>query len=331
MIKVTKLAILMIVLILLSGCGPGFNAAAASSTPTIVALAATTVPAATPAALATATPIPPPSPTATPTLPGPTPAAPATPTAAPPTPAPAAATAAPAPVSEPPAGPWVTEPAAPERAVVSNADLSGEWDFTFGVMSLTQRGSSLEGTYQWYGGVDTGRITGIVIDELDQFKGLWISDRSPNSQGLLNWRLNPDRAGFSGSFEGGRGGQWCGVRSGQPLPAGCGLSGVWEVRFGSPPDVTGQASLVQTGRTVSGSYVDSAGGAGEITAGQISVESLTEARVTGTWRNDRGESDSFDWRLDLTTGRTFQGRRDPGNSEWCGWRQGTDPPQPCGW
>jgi hypothetical protein len=53
--------------------------------------------------------------------------------------------------------------------------------------------------------------------------------------------------------------------------------------------------------------------------------------LTGTWRNERGEQDSLEWRLDLTTGRTFQGRRDPGNSEWCGWRQGAAEPDPCGW
>ena len=326
MIKTTKLASLLILLILLSGCGLGFNAAAASSTPTIVPLAANTETLQTPAPAATASPQPPPSPTTAPATPSPTPAAPnegvTVQDQAAPGPTPAATAAAPSPV---------TEPVVIEQAAPSNQTLSGEWDFTFGVMSLTQRGSRVEGTYQWYGGIDTGRIEGLVIDELDQFQGLWVSDRSPNSQGLLRWRLTPDWASFSGSFEGGNSGQWCGVRSGQPLPAGCGLSGVWQLRFGSPPDVTGQAALVQTGQTVSGTYRDSQGHSGEIVAGSISVESLTEAKVTGTWRNDRDEQDSFEWRLDLTTDRTFQGRRDPGNSEWCGWREGTDPPEQCGW
>ena len=92
---------------------------------------------------------------------------------------------------------------------------------------------------------------------------MWISDRSPNSQSLLRWRLAADRNSFSGASEGGSTSeQWCGVRSGQPLPSGCGFSGVWQLRFGSPPDLIGQATLVQTGQTVQGTYVDSEGAYG---------------------------------------------------------------------
>ena len=124
---------------------------------------------------------------------------------------------------------------------------------------------------------------------------------------------------------------WCGVRAGQPLPAGCGFSGVWQLRFGNPPGVTGQANLVQTGPTVQGSYTTSEGHSGEIIDGLVSVQSTTEIILSGTWRNDQGQQDSFEWRLDLTTGQSFQGRRDPGNSEWCGWRPGADEPEACGW
>jgi hypothetical protein len=66
-------------------------------------------------------------------------------------------------------------------------------------------------------------------------------------------------------------------------------------------------------------------------AAEVSAASITKVNLTGTWRNDQGEQDSFEWRFDLTTGRTFQGRRDPGNSEWCGWREGTSEPKQCGW
>jgi hypothetical protein len=215
--------------------------------------------------------------------------------------------------------------------VAANPSLAGTWDFTFGTMSLTQREARVEGTYQWYGGVDTGQIQGIALTDLRQFQGVWLSHRSSNSQGELRWYLAPDWASFSGSFTSSKTGQWCGVRSGQPLPAGCGFSGVWQLRFGNPPGVTGQATLVQTGQTVTGTYVDSQGHSGEIVDGVITVESLTEVKLKGTWRNDQGEQDTFEWRLDLTTGRTFQGRRDPGNSEWCGWRQGTSEPEQCGW
>jgi hypothetical protein len=199
-------------------------------------------------------------------------------------------------------------------------------------MSLTQRDMKVEGTYQWYGGADTGQIKGIIVDELDQFQGIWVSDRSPNNQSLIRWRLAADYNSFSGVSEGGSTAeQWCGVRSGQPLPAGCGFSGVWQLRFGSPPGLTGQATLVQTGQTVQGTYLDSEGHTGEIVNGVITVHSITEAKLTGVWRNDQGEQDTFEWRLDLSTGRTFQGRRDPGNSEWCGWREGTSEPEQCGW
>jgi hypothetical protein len=190
--------------------------------------------------------------------------------------------------------------------------LTGAWDFTFGTMVLTQREARVEGTYQWYGGVDTGQIQGITLADLKQFQGLWRSHRRSTSQGQLRWNLAPDWTRFSGTFASSKTGQWCGVRSGQALPAGCGFSGVWDLRFGSPPAVTGQASLVQTGQRVRGSYVDSQGHNGEI-EGLMTVESLTEAKLNGTWRNDQGEQDTFEWRLDLTTGRTFQGRRDPGN------------------
>ena len=211
------------------------------------------------------------------------------------------------------------------------ASLAGAWDFTFGTLALTQRDATVEGTYQWYGGADTGQVRGIVVAELDQFQGVWISDRSLNSQSLIRWQLAADRRSFTGTAEGGSTSQqWCGVRSGQPLPAGCGFSGVWQLRFGNPPGLTGQATLVQTGQTVQGTYVDSEGHTGEID-GVVTAQSITEAKLTGVWRNDEGEQDTFEWRLDLTTGRTFQGHRNPGNSEWCGWRAGTNEPEQCGW
>jgi len=39
---------------------------------------------------------------------------------------------------------------------------------------------------------------------------------------------------------------------------------------------------------------------------------------------DRGEQDTFEWRLNLTTAVPSRGGADPGNSEWCGWRERTD-------
>jgi len=229
-----------------------------------------------------------------------------------------------------PATPVATSAAVPSQPVGASSGeaLSGAWDFTFGTMTLTQRNSRVEGVYQWYGGVDTGQVQGIILPELKQFQGLWISDRSPNSQGTLRWQLAADR--FSGSFDGARTGQWCGVRSGQPLPAGCGFSGVWNLRFGNPSG-TGQATLTQTGQTVQGTFVDSQGHTGEIVDGIITMESITEMKLSGTWRNDQGQQDSFEWRLNLTTGQAFEGRRDPGNSEWCGWREGASEPEQCGW
>ncbi|MCB0212113.1 MAG: PD40 domain-containing protein [Anaerolineae bacterium] len=218
-----------------------------------------------------------------------------------------------------------------EETLPANTALTGDWDFSFGTMSLTQRSAVVDGTYSWYGSVDTGTIDGIVLDDLSQFQGLWISDRNSDSQQLLRWKIAPDYNSFTGSTTGGMNAQqWCGVRSGQPLPDGCGFSGSWQLHFASPVDMTGQATLVQTGATVQGTFVDSEGHSGEIT-GVVTVASTTEVMLSGTWSNDQGQQDTFEWHLDLTTGRTFQGRRDPGNSEWCGWREGTDEPVPCGW
>jgi hypothetical protein len=248
-------------------------------------------------------------------------------TPVPPSPMPAAIVAV-------PASPTAVVTAAGTAAVpaaTAEASMSGEWDFTFGKLSLTQSDADVTGTYQWYGGADTGKMTGVVIEDLDQFQGMWISDRNPSSQNLLRWYLAADRSSFSGATQdGSTKQQWCGVRSGQPLPTGCGFSGVWELHFASQPGVTGQATLVQTGQAVRGTYVDGKGHSGEIVDGVVSVQSLTEVRLTGTARDDRGEQSTFEWRLDLTTGRTFQGRRNPGNAEWCGWRAGAEPPAQCG-
>lgn len=223
-------------------------------------------------------------------------------------------------------GPASSAPAATPVA----ASLSGEWDFAFGAMSLSEQNESVKGSYRWYGGADTGQLKGVVLSKLGQFQGLWLSDRSPNSQGFWRGQLSANGTGFSGTFEGSETSQpWCGVRSGQPLPPGCGFSGVWQLRFGSPPGL-GQATLTQTGATVEGTFVDSQGQPGEIVGGVVTVHSLTEATLSGVWRNAQGQQDSFEWRLNLTTGRTFEGRRDPGNSEWCGWRQGTSEPDECG-
>ena len=209
--------------------------------------------------------------------------------------------------------------------------MTGEWDFTFGKLSLTQTDTDVAGSYQWYGGADTGKVAGVVLEDLGQFQGMWISDRALTSQNLMHWRLAADYNSFSGTTQdGSTKQQWCGVRSGQPLPAGCGFSGVWELHFASSPGVTGQATLVQTGQTVRGTYMDGKGHSGEILNGVVSVQSTTEVRLTGTWRDDQGKADTFEWRLDLTTGRTFQGRRNPGNAEWCGWRAGADQPASCG-
>lgn len=314
--KLSLMILSFMLLILLTGCDSVLdNAAATSATPTIVPLPAIT---ATPDI---------PTPTALPlSLPSPTPV-PATSTLTPPSPTSAAAVVTP-PVT---VGP-LTGATEANTTLVTGASLSGAWDFSFGTISLTQRDSNLEGTYQWYGGADTGQIKGVIVAELNQFQGLWISDGSPNNQRLLRWQLAGDGNSFSGATEGGSTSQqWCGVRSGQPLPAGCGFSGVWQLRFGSPAGVTGQATLVQTGQTVQGTYVDSQGHTGEIVDGVVTVQSVTEATLTGTWRNEWDEQDSFEWRLDLTTGRTFQGRRNPGNSEWCGWREGISEPEACGW
>lgn len=305
-------------LILVSGCAPTFARGNALPTPTIIPLLTVQQ--------AASTPTPAPTSTATPTatmLPATLPPAAPISTSGLPSPTPITTVATPSTTA-------VTWPS--NEASATEAALAGTWDFNFGTLSLTQRSARVEGEYRWYGDLDFGQVEGVFIDDLNQFQGLWVSNKSPMVQGFLRAHVEPDRHSFSGVYEySSARGPFCGVRSGELLPAGCGFSGSWQLRFGSPPGLTGQATLQQTGRKVEGWYTGADGRTGDIVDGVITVLSNTEAKLTGTWRNDRGESDSFDWRLDLTTGRTFQGRRDPGNSEWCGWRPGTDEPQPCGW
>lgn len=325
--------ILSAFLIILSGCSTALGGdTTTSATPTIVSLSTETAAESTSTPEPTTTELPLPSPTLT--------SVPASPTTSTvivtvaPTPSPVPVLPTPtsmggdlAVVPQQRSAP-VIEQLAPDTEL----SLSGSWDFSFGTMTLTQRDLAVEGTYQWYGGVDTGRIDGTLVRGLDQFRGLWISDRDPLSQQLMNWNVAADRTSFSGQTVGrSTSQQWCGVRSGQPLPADCGFSGDWLLRFGNPPGATGQATLVQTGQTVEGTYTNNAGETGVIIDGVITIEKTTEVKLNGIWRSDQGFEDTFEWRLDLTTGRTFQGRRDPGNSEWCGWRSGNDELEQCGW
>jgi hypothetical protein len=209
-------------------------------------------------------------------------------------------------------------------------DMSGEWEYNFGVMSLNQSGVSVTGDFRWYGGANYGKISASLVYNTNQVRGLWVSDINPTVQGFTDWRL-VDEGTFTGSFESGsRQGQWCGVRAGAPMPAGCGFSGVWNLHFGAPGNVSGRANLTQIGSRVTGAYTADDGRSGEIVDATITVLSLTEAILRGSWRSTSGESGSFEWRLNQTTNQSFEGRNLNGNSEWCGWREGVARPEPCG-
>lgn len=291
------------------------------ATATIVALAAVeTVAEATPTPLPTATPIPPPpSPTPPAQVSGPE----VTATLSSPTALPATTASG---LSVQPAA--ITGPGQAEPASHRGEGLSGTWVFNFGTMTLSQDGVGVRGSYEWYGGGDVGEIKGSLIRETGQFSGLWVSQNNPNEQGFLKWsEVSPIFVG--GTFENnGLQGQWCAVPTGQALPPGCGFSGLWNLRFGEG-DVTGQADLSQTGNEVRGSYTAADGRQGEI-EGSVTILSITEATLTGVWQEANGPAGSLEWRLNQTTNRTFAGRRAEGNSEWCGWREGADLPQPCG-
>lgn len=311
-----KLLIAVGLIIVLAGVGitfflnttPAPLVAADSPTATIIAQADS--PASnTPTPQPTVTPIPPPSATPLPTH----------------TPSPTNT-----PVSQvKPAMVVTPQPAETEPTPTTN--YSGQWDFNFGTMTLSQNVSSLTGEYQSYHSDFRGRITGYLLLETNQFNGLWISHHDPVSQGFLRWRFFPHQ-GFRGSYDiHNLSGPWCGVRAGNPLPEGCGFSGHWQVRFGAPGDVLGQARLTQTGDSVVGYYTAEDGRRGEIVESTMRLESMTEAIVTGQWRDDSGASGPFEWRLNLTTGQAFAGYRLHDNSEWCGWRNGAARPSPCGY
>lgn len=212
----------------------------------------------------------------------------------------------------------------------SVGNMTGDWDFNFGRMSLRQNSISVSGEFSWYGDINKGRITGSFVYNTNQFKGLWISQINPNEQGFVDWRLINERI-FGGSFEDNSlEGQWCGVRVGDPLPDGCGFSGTWNLHFGSPGNVAGRASLAQIGNRVTGSYTAEDGRMGEIVESTVIVYSSTEATLQGTWRNADGATGPFEWRLNQLSNKSFEGRRTDDMSEWCGWREGTEKPDPCG-
>lgn len=274
----------------------------------------------------TATPLPPP-PTTTP-IPPPSPTATATPLPLSLEPVEMATSL---PVTTPAVAQTDLQPQPAAQTVSGETDdrsLSGEWTFNFGTMILAADGVRVAGTYRWYGGLNAGEITGSIMHGTDQFRGIWISQGNPSEQGFLKWPMR-DLPVIRGVFDNGdTEGQWCAVRAGQALPAGCGFSGEWLLHFGQG-NLEGQATLVQTGDRVRGTYTTANGEQGTI-EGTITALSITEAALSGNWQNNNGESGPFEWRIDSTTGRTFAGRRQPGHSEWCGWREGTGRPEQCG-
>jgi hypothetical protein len=196
-------------------------------------------------------------------------------------------------------------------ALPAGCGFSGTWYTNFATVNLTQNGSTVSGNYTWYGGGYSTTINGTVkgTGGVPILTGYYAGVPS-NS---LFFPLNNSGSSFDGSWLSTH--QWCGVRSGA-LPAGCGWSGKWNL--GGAGTV---ANLIQTGNSVTGTYVNVSNGT---VSGTVSAWTLT-----GTWFIN-STSGPFKW---TQVGQGLLPQKFQGNYNttfaWCGYRDGTSAPTPC--
>ncbi len=188
--------------------------------------------------------------------------------------------------------------AAMARAFAGEADFAGEWDTTFGRLSLKVDGKSAVGTY-----VVAGGAVNDLKGEIDGGK-LTFTYSEPSVAGEGHFTLSADKQSFSGQWrEKGatRWSSWDGRR--QVVKAGD-FSGVWKTSFGmmrlnqDGDKVTGCYTFGEqseiTGTVKSGvltfTYKEPAGieGSGEF---KLSANAAT---FSGTWKASDGKGGAWD-------------------------------------
>jgi hypothetical protein len=130
---------------------------------------------------------------------------------------------------------------APKAAV---PDFAGEWDSTYGLLTITQSGKSVTGTYGGAGATIKGELTGAKLT---------FTYTEPTAAGEGWFELAADAASFTGQWRE-NGAQawaaWTGKRRAPAVPDN--FTGLWKTSYG-------RMRLHQNGKAVSGCY-DFAGG-----------------------------------------------------------------------
>lgn len=213
----------------------------------------------------------------------------------------------------------------PPSAVAATPAINfeGEWATNFAQLTITQEGSVYTGIYRQYGDSTTKEFVGEVTDRTLK--------AALSSGTTVELTMNEEDNSFQGwwrSADGSSGGDWCGVRSGQPLPNGCGFSGVWQTNQTD----NSWLQLEQLGTAVTGSYFN-----GE-TEGTIQgrlgdTDAVAQDAHYSLFGSYQEPDYSGNFRLDLLAfgSERFQGCWEVNGVAyaWCGWREGESAATSC--
>jgi hypothetical protein len=213
-------------------------------------------------------------------------------------------TATPTPTTRPTATPT------PTTSPATFANFNGNWNTNFALLGLSQTGNQVTGFYRRYGEVTNIQIVGTVTGYT--LNGYYLNNPSLTFALVLS----QDGYTFTGYLFGTN--QWCGARSGNALPSGCGFSRSWSTNFA-------QVNLTQTGNSVYGTY----------RRYDLSYDQAINGTVTGSGNIPQldgyyggVQSQTLEFILN-PLGNTFDGHYGA-NNQWCGVSVGSLPAG-CGW
>ena len=205
--------------------------------------------------------------------------------------------------------------------------FSGEWLLNFGRMRLTQTGNQVTGTYENFFFGSSGSIDGVVSGAI--VTGSWSAG---GVSGPIQWTLNADGQALTGYFKDEAMSQetyaWCGARPNQPFPDGCGFAGSWTARIGDQAECP--ITLTRVNMAVTGRYCN-----GGTLSGTIStVGSALQTMLIGVTVSPDTPTANFTLYVMGYDANQFQGhwvgdRPESLPTQWCGWRSGAQPPDPC--
>ena len=192
-------------------------------------------------------------------------------------------------------------------------NFTGRWITNVGVLTLTQTGDEVTGSFEGYGGFFIFTLSGEVSGAILSFDAV-----TKDLPDLPNIVISEDGKTFH-SADNTQG--FCGSRD-EVLPEGCGFSGTWKLQAEFLP-VGSIAKFTQTGASVTGNA--------------YGPDGVTLARFDGIaeWGKGFHLTGTNEWGvyfLSMTSdGKAFylsaenQPAKDKNNREWCGLREGASP------